>query len=199
VRLWCRQEFAGASELGRRALLQNASLLLIQVDSDILGERDLLDADEPEHTQEIRLADAPCPPPSAAAHKVRTLLMNWLGVEAPPANLLFCVPSMSTETWAFVALFPEDQVIVGCEEPDADEKCIECRRDIKMLIRKRGKNLRPKLVVSQDGQPKNQCSGYRAIAHRITRSWKHVVKICGEARRFDEELHCALSAPRSPE
>ena len=99
---------------------------------------------------------------------------------------------MASEAWALVALFPEAEAVVPCEPPPDDAICIECRTDVKSLLRKLGKGLRPKLVVSQEGRLKNQASGYQEQQGEISRSWATVVAHCRQAARFDAELRAII-------
>ncbi|MGE0490533.1 MAG: hypothetical protein AB7S38_15105 [Vulcanimicrobiota bacterium] len=93
VRLWCQQETAGA---GWGALLNNFDLLVLQVDADISLES------EPGHHP------VPCPPPKDVVQAVRKLVLTWLGKTQMPPKTLLCIPAMASETWALVALFPDD-------------------------------------------------------------------------------------------
>jgi len=184
VRRWCGSEVAAQGGLDQVAVLQNADLLVVQVDADVAEE------------DEISLA-RPCPPPADGADEIRTLVLQWLDVAHVPDKVVLCIPSMASETWALVALFPDEGAVVTCEPPPDDGECIECRTDIKALLRKLGgrhrpKN-RPKLVVSQDGELKNQASGYRAQSGELTAGWTDVLGECSEARRFDTDLRTAMA------
>jgi hypothetical protein len=176
VRAWCRQESSLSS--GNSAIQDNSDLLIIQADTDIAAET------------EIGRAKA-CPPPHDGADEVRVLLLEWLDMKEIPENTVFCVPSMASETWALVALFPRDAAVVP---HSSDGECIECRTDIKALLKRLGRKLNPKLVVSQGGALKNQAQGYVAQQLSISKAWPEVVKVCGEAARFDVDLHDLLPA-----
>lgn len=170
VRTWCRQEDPSTVD---------ADLLVVQVDADVA-----LDADND--------CARPCPPPAGTADAVRALVQGWLGPAPLPDKLLLCVPSMASETWALVALFPGHGAVVPCHPRPPDGTCVECRDDVKALLRKAGRGLRPKLVVSQGGELKNQARGYRAVQERIEKGWPQVVATCGEASRFDTALRAVL-------
>jgi hypothetical protein len=179
VRLWCQQESQCEGGLRQSSALENHDLVVIHLDADVAAEPDINCAQ-------------PCPPPSSTCYALRSLLMQWLNVNALPANVLLCVPAQATESWALVALFPDYEAVLPCTDAEADAECIECRRDIKGLLRSLGKKLRPKLVVSQDGQLKNQAKGFREQSGKITRNWERVVHVCSEASRLDSELQQLL-------
>ena len=125
VRTWCQQEDPAT-------VLSNADLLIVQVDADI--------ALDPAND-----CAQPCPPPTDTVRAVRALVQGWLGMDELPGKLVLCVPSMASETWALVALFPGHDAVVPCDPPPEDVPCVECRTDVKALLRKAGRNLRPKL------------------------------------------------------
>jgi hypothetical protein len=180
VRTWSEQEASGPG--GIQTILANADLLVIQVDADV--------AIDPEISREH-----PCPPPSGNADEVRALVLRWLGLAWVPNRVVLCVPSMGSETWALVGLFPNDPSTTPCDPPPRDAVCIECRLDVKAVLRRLGKKLRPKLVVSQDGELKNQATGYRSqqVGLKLTGAWPNIVRTCSEAQRFDADLRRVLS------
>lgn len=171
VQVWCAQEGHGIANL---ASVQ-ADVLIIQADADIATEPDIN-------------CLGVCPPPSNTTDAVRQRVLAWLGVSALPTNVLLCVPAMATETWALVALFPRHEAIVACQPHPQGAPCIECRVDIKKLLHKSGRRMRPKLVVRQNGRLKNQAQGYRAQQANISTGWPGVVEVCTEAERFETEL-----------
>lgn len=172
VRAWCRQESDAQNDFV--AVLSNADLLIIQVDADV--------ACEDEHAPTL-----PCPPTSPRCGYVRTLVMGWLGRTGLPPDVLLCVPAAASETWAFVALHPKAPEVKVCT-PQGPPDCIECRLDIKQVIRKTARHRRPKLVVSTDGRLKNQADGYKAAATDITTGWNDVLATCHEAKAFHNAL-----------
>ena len=161
VRSWCK-DVAVHRGLRHVAVLENADILVIQVDADIAHENEV------------------------------DLVREWLGAQALPDKVILCVPSMASETWALVALFPDNPAVVPCDPPPADLVCIECRTDIKTILRRAGHRLRPRLVVGQEGRLKNQAKGYRTVQDGIAKGWDKVIEKCGEARRFDREFKRAL-------
>lgn len=178
VQVWCAQEGHGVTRL---AQIQ-ADVIVIQADADIALE------------PELSCAQA-CPPPSGTADAVRQRIRAWLGVDALPHNVLLCVPSMATETWALVALFPRHEAIQACHPHPTEAPCIECNTDIKALLHRAGRRMRPKLVVRQEGRLKNQAPGYRAQQANIRTGWPGVVRVCTEAARFATELAPLLPQP----
>ncbi|MCI5126704.1 MAG: hypothetical protein D3925_20055 [Candidatus Electrothrix sp. AR5] len=178
IRTWCQQEAAGGKFNG---ILRNIDILIIQVDADVQYESDA-EVNRP----------VPCPPPESGADTVRKLLLDWLALDLLPARAVFCVPAAASETWALAALFPDAPEIVSCDSTSADIFCIECRTDIKSLLRRLGKRFRPKLVISQGGRLKNQSEGYDTRSNDLQDSWDTVTELCSQAARFDAELRTAL-------
>ena len=179
VRSWCESEVAAQGGLDQVAVLDNADLLVIQVDADVLAD------------DEISRAQ-PCPPPAASADEMRALILVWLNVKTLPNKVVLCVPCMASETWALVALWPKSKSVVPCNPPPQEDDCVECRTDIKALLRNLGRRFNPKLVVSQSGKLKNQGQGYENQQSNITNGWTQVLKICSQAKRFNAELKTAL-------
>jgi len=173
VRVWCRQEY----QIGRNS--PNWDILIIQADTDVSAD--------PEIAREKS-----CPPPADSANEVRQLILGWLGVTNVPAHTVLCVPAMASETWALVALFPNDPAVVSCMPPPSTGPCVECRTDIKQILRRLGRKFPRKLVVGQNGQYKNQSAGFRAKQLQIKEGWPNVIIVCGEAARFDVELRAVL-------
>jgi len=179
VRAWCTSEVAAASPRWV-ALLQNTDLLILQVDADVAAE------------DEIGLA-RPCPPPADSADEVRTLILEWLGMQELPEQVVLCVPSMASETWALVALLPGHAANIPCDPAPSQGPCIECRTDIKSLLRARSKDVGAKLVTLKDGKLKNHAPAYRSVEGRITAGWDTVRDTCTQAARFHHELQDGLS------
>ena len=180
VKRWCESEVRAMGGLNKVAILRNHDLLVIQVDADVAAE------DEVNRSR-------PCPPPCHTMGEVRDLILEWLGIDAVPKKVVLCVPSMASETWALVALFPDNEVVVPCESLKKEGLCIECRTDIKQLLRKLGKKLRPKLVVSKAGALKNNAKGYECQQARITNGWSNVILSCKEAYCFHSSLLESIS------
>ncbi|MAG32382.1 MAG: hypothetical protein CL908_15985 [Deltaproteobacteria bacterium] len=179
MRSWCCQE--ARLDGGRGAIQGNSDILIIHVDTDVAAEAEIDRARE-------------CPPPGDSANEVRTLILEWLGVNGLSEDILLCVPSMSSETWALVALYPDDPLVVPCDTTTADSTCVECRRDIKARLRRLGSALRPKLIVPGSGRGalKSNARAFRAHQDRLTNGWNNVTSVCSEARRFDADLCAAL-------
>ena len=177
VCLWCTQEVSGSS--GIEPVLANADILVIHVDTDVAGEVEIM-----------RMR--PCPPPGDSANEIRALILTWLGLTQVPGQVVLCVPSMASETWVLVALYLSDPSVTHGANPRVNRESIECNLDIKALLRRFGRKLRPKLVVLQGGELKNQANGYRAQQAGITAAWTKVVDVCSQAVRFDAELRAVI-------
>ena len=177
VKAWCQQESGSGDNFA--SILGNADVLIIQVDAD--------GACDPEYDPSL-----PCPPPSHRCAYVRDLIRGWLGRAELPKRVVLCVPAMASETWAFVALYPDSPAIAVCT-PQGPQDCIECRMDIKQVLRSAAKRREPKLVVSEAGRLKNQARGYRAAAEELSLGWPKVLAKCHEATTFEHDLRAALS------
>jgi len=177
VQRWCEQEARGAKLADLQA---RADLLVIQVDADVASESTIDRARS-------------CPPPAASADEVRALILEWLGVPGPPDQVVFCVPSMASETWALVALLPGHEANVPCDPAPDEGQCVEYRADIKALLRARSKDVGAKLVTQKQGKLKNHAPAYCKVQEQITEGWGAVIASCSEARRFDTELKAAMA------
>ena len=152
----------------------------MQVDADV----------QHEHDAEISQT-MPCPPAESGADAVRKLILNWLALDLLPARAVLCVPAAASETWILAALFPDAKEIVFSDSRSAEG--LECRLDVKSLLRRLGKRLKPKLVISQGGKLKNQSTGYAAQQNALQNGWDTVTELCSQAARFDAELRMALN------
>ncbi len=177
VRTWCSQEATGPG--GLSTILANADLLVIQTDADAASDPEISNVQ-------------PCPPPTDTADEVRALLLGWVGLQQVPERVVLCVPAMGSETWVLVGLFPDDSSTTPCTPLPPDGVCVECRFDVKSLLRRLGRRLQKKLVVSQRGQLKNRAAGYQAKQVMITQAWPRIVEVCLEASRFDTDLRAVL-------
>ena len=178
VQAWCVSEVS-ADRRRWSALRQNTDLLIVQVDADVAAESENNRA-------------RPCPPPTDGADEVRALIFEWLDVQALPDQVVLCVPSMASETWALVALLPDHEANVSCDPVLNEGQCIECRTDIKSILRARSKNVGAKLVTQKQGKLKNHAPAYRRVQDRITQGWQGVVASCSEAARFDSDLEARI-------
>jgi hypothetical protein len=171
--------FAGSGTTGHAVMAQNAADGGARRYADIAYDPDIACA-------------RPCPPPSDTVDAVMAEMMTWLGIAALPADVVLCVPSMASETWALAALFPE---LPGGDESESfpsSAVCLECRRDVKAILRRLGKHLSPKLVVLQKGVLKNHGKGFRAQQQRIAANWQAVTTVCTQALRFETDLAAVL-------
>jgi len=133
VRHWCTSEVR-AHEVGWAALLGNVDLLILQVDADVASEPTINRA-------------KPCPPPTGSADEVRALVLEWLGFQVLPTQVVLCVPSMASETWALVALLPQHAANVPCDPAPIAGQCMECRTDSKAILSARSRDVGAKLVT----------------------------------------------------
>ena len=92
------------------------------------------------------------------------------------------VPSKSTEAWVIAALAAKDKRFRNGTK-------LECvPKPARMLTQKPYKHLGTK-----DGQPKKEQGVYEdTFAPAVAQHWKHVCDLCGEAKRFADDMQAAL-------
>jgi hypothetical protein len=128
----------------------------------------------------------PCPPAQATCNEVRREIVDWLGVETPPAGLVLCVPAQSIETWVVAALKPEVPVQLfktRLSKATNKEKArlralgpgvlFECRPDPETLLAQ----------VDLDKSPE----AFDGARKRLANGWKHARDL-PESLRFESEL-----------
>jgi hypothetical protein len=174
---WCRQ---AAGQTGGRLrdnpLLDRLDLLIVHVDADVAGKSYADYAwiaasyDQPGDLPCRR----PCPPASASTDPLRNVVLGWMGETVVPPKAVICTPSMSTETWVLVALFPENAV--------AASPAVECYANPEAQLQRQPKARR---VKKQPGR-------YREIVREVARQWPHVRRLCTEGERFSAELLAGL-------
>jgi hypothetical protein len=178
VRDWCGFEVAQLGGLAEVEVLENADILIIHIDADVADE------------DEVQCAQ-PCPPVEDTIDELRVVLLGWLGEQSIPEDVVFCIPSKSTEAWVLAALFPDDAVVLPCDPPPqaAQGPCLECRDDpASILIGKR-----PKLVKNASGRAKKITKMYEQQGSRLTTAWVGVRAVCTQAERFSLDVVSALS------
>lgn len=182
VQKWCEQE----TKTNKLAdLLSRIDLLIIQVDADVAIEANIT-TESFIHSAELCLA------PKYVNH-VRILIQKWLGLETLPEKIILCVPSMASETWAFVALCSDDKINVPCISECRSKKCIECQTDIKRKLKTQNKKIGVKLVTSKKGKLRNHASAYFHVQEQISKNWDIVTTSCCQADRFNYELESLFS------
>ena len=167
VRRWCKrqsQRFGCLSAAMQQAPLEESAALVIHIDADIAGHREI----------DCKM---PCPPASDTADALREVVLGWARESAVPDGVVLCIPSKSTDAWVFVALYPRDRLA---------DSSIECRKTPETLLKQR-----PEKLVSGP-EDRKTTAAYRQVARRVAQAWPHVCSICAQAERFDRELRAAL-------
>lgn len=178
IRTWCQQELAGGLES-----LQNMDAIIIQIDADVAYEVD-------SSLDQSSKAELHCPPPSIPSNLVRSRVLAWLEVTTLDPTCVLCIPAMGSETWALVALDPDNPMILSCQGSD-DSDCIECRQDIKAILH----GYDNALVEKKDGKYKNRAVRYKELGSELTKGWHRVVNQCLQAQAFDQAIVSLLKGP----
>lgn len=177
---WCRQnaEF-GKGHLSDNQMLKNFHVLIVHLDADVAaktydsGNIEKRDVDLP------LPCEVACPPPNATTDALRAVLLSWCNEQAPPAAMVICMPSKSTEAWVVAALFPNDpEVVRGASfECFNDPGARLGQQPIRQRIKKSKKDYQLKRV-------------------ELTLAWPRLAgqNGLGQAALFDAELRTALMA-----
>lgn len=171
VRGWCKsvQTAGGLEAIG--ALQPDVSLLIIHVDADILFDI--------EHD-----AAHPCPPPENNILAAEGIVMNWLGLERLPENVLLWVPGMATEAWLLRAIFPELPESRSCLTDPPPPACVECIEAPAAALE--GKQ--PKFVRRKGKDLKKIAPAYRDAYKDLADSWGGLVDSLWSAARLQQGL-----------
>ena len=171
VRGWCQsvRDAGGLQAVG--ALPEDADLLVIHVDADIL-----LDA---EHN-----ATNPCPPPDANILAAEAIVMQWLGLNSLPEKVLIWVPSMATEAWLLRAVFPGLPQSQSCLSNPLPAECVECLDDPASALE--GK--RPKFVRRKGKDLKKIAPAYRDAVPMVSGAWQDLTQSLWSADRLQQGL-----------
>jgi len=173
---WCRQAVDQAGgPLRHNPIFAFHDVLIIQVDADV-GRRRYSDYQITDAPNNDLPCEAACPPPTATADALRSVMLGWMDEAEVPNGAVLCTPSKNIETWVLVALFPDD--------PVAQKANIECRWDGEVRLRKYG--------LIKSGQ--KLIDEYRGNEKGIRDAWPQVRGKCGEAERFSQEFLALVPA-----
>jgi hypothetical protein len=173
---WCvqvREQSDG--DLANNPLFIFHDILIIQLDADVAAFR-YTDGRIPDPCPNRATLpfEEPCPPASAAANRLREIVLLWLGESVVPPRTLFCIPSKALEAWVAAGLFPNDAPV---REDD-----FECRPEPDSILR--GKPKARRLV---SGNKKN-VRKYGEFAPVFAENWDFVKTRCVEAGRFEADF-----------
>jgi hypothetical protein len=176
VRKWCQETWqrkgSNLEILISESVGAPLDLLIIQVDADIAGKRELQDGlDEP-----IPEPLQPCPPITQTTDKMKQIIGCWLSKHILPERVVLAIPAEDMETWVFAALYPDDALCHG-----ADFECIHAGRT---------RSQHPGFRLPQKRYCKIIKSEkiYRQIAPRVGNAWETVCRLCIQAEIFDREV-----------
>ncbi len=177
---WCRQfHESGFAALENDPTLALFDLFIIHLDADVAY---MAYADcGPATAQAASVLPAlpcfrPCPPVIDTTEQLTTLLLGWLGLQQPGAKTVFCIPSLSSESWLAAALLPDGHDLLTN---------LECRLNLADSLSQLPKKQRIR---------KSTCE-YRPKALAITQQWHKVCDLCSQAKAFD---YAALSLLLTP-
>jgi len=172
VKHWCQETVSRTGGMAR--FLSSGygppiHLLLVHVDADVASE------------SEVEVA-RPCPPASDTTAALRKIVNAWLGGSPVPKNVVIVMPSKSTEAWVIAALSAKDRRFRNGTK-------LECvPKPARMLTQKPYKHL-----GTRDGQPKKEQGVYEdTFAPAVAQHWGHVCVLCGEAKRFANDIQAAI-------
>lgn len=172
---WCHQSVArGKGRISGDALLfAGYDLLIIHIDADVAG-KSYADANITPLATDAPLPQVfHCPPPQPVIDIMRGVLLSWLNEKAFPSTVVPCIPTMATEAWLLLALFPTDrEVRLGIECYAVPENRLG-QQPVRSRIRKR-------------------VSDYQDHAARIEERWHAVSSALTAARCFEDEVRCKI-------
>lgn len=175
---WCRStvDLHGPNGLEDNLLFLNHDLLILQIDADVAASN-YAAAHIDEAVQDLPCA-APCPPIEATTNALTRVVLRWLEINASPANLVLCIPAQSLEAWILAGLYPTDRQVTG--------GTLECRPKPERQLASKPVNGR---LVNGD---KKNLSAYRTRADEFAQSWKQTVRVCTQARQFEQHFLAAM-------
>ena len=177
---WCdafrTSEFASLEADPRRAAFD---LIIVHLDADV-ANRKYADCGAP---AEKLAADAgfmampfflPCPPAAPTVARVESLVGSWLGLAAPGAKTIFCVPSKSTEAWLAAALLHDKADLM---------EDLECEFNVEGMLARLPKGQRVRKTAVQ----------YQTVANAFTQAWaEHVCPRCPTAAVFESRVSAVI-------
>lgn len=166
---WCQQNAEDTFLLN--VLFRTYDVLILHLDADV-GENPN-EKDWPAGLPCIK----PCPPVSEKTDALRAVVLGWLGLTEAPDNIVFCIPSKSTEAWMMWLFFPDDR--------EMERQNWECYPDPASRLSQQRKAQRFR---------KNQAD-YQARFATICQRWPELSAALSEARRFEDDFLVALSKP----
>ncbi|WP_315004706.1 hypothetical protein [uncultured Selenomonas sp.] len=159
--------------------------LVIHIDGDVAYHR----------YEDAGIVDAPGVLPCAAlgdeigsvCAKLEGVLSEWIGNMSDTPQIVFCIPYISTETWAGALVFPESW---GDVSEDCNEDFVS--RRLVALGRPKAEKAR-RLVRQSGGQIKKVNGTYSRIGEYITcKGWRAGVCRYRQAEKFDNQLKGSL-------
>lgn len=122
-----------------------------------------------------------------AADASEGVLSEWIGNMSDTPQIVFCIPYISTETWAGALVFPESW---GDVSEDCNGDFVS--RRLVALGRPKAEKAR-RLVRQSGGQIKKVNGTYSRIGEYITcKGWRAVVCRYRQAEKFDNQLKESL-------
>ncbi len=169
VRNWCeglKERYGDLESAVDAQPLAASHLLVLHVDADIAAHSEI----------DVEMA---CPPAWDTVRRLRDVVLGWGGTDDVPPRVVLCIPSKAVEAWVLCALHPEN---THCRAG------LECRAHPESLLV--GK---PDRLVRRKGRRyAKSVEGYREVQDSLSAGWGNATGVCGEAKRFEEDVAAAL-------
>ena len=157
---WCEHVFSKTDPLA------NYDIVIVQVDADI--------ANEPQLSAEGFASI--CPPSMPTVAKIKTFLRAKMNPPSTQGQVIFCVPSQSTELWVVAMLAPAKFSLLA--DP-------ECFTNPKSLLYQHNPY---RLVVQKGGKLKNDTARYRRSQGTMIENWHQATAGCRQAQVFEYRM-----------
>ena len=171
---WCRQaSMEGGGSVSSSTVFEHHDVVVVHVDADV-ASKTYQSANIKDPIREDLPCELPCPPASATTRALRDAVLNWLGVQVCPDQLVLCIPSKSMDAWVVVALWPDNVVVARGDW--------ECRNDpgAQLSALPKGRKLSKTRM------------DYERRATDIANGWPNVPSTLTEAARFRSEFLAAV-------
>ena len=171
---WSRQsaQEGGGSISGSFALL-NHDILIVHVDADV-ANKTYKSGNIQDAPQDNLPCEEPCPPVSATTNALRAVILNWLGEDECPPQIVCCTPSKNMESWVLAAVYPDHGLV-----PSGDW---ECHHNPEGQL----------ATLPLEHRFRKRPDDYLSMQDEITNTWPTVSARLEEAKRFEEQFLAAV-------
>ena len=167
---WSRQSaLEGQGSVSGSSALSYHDVLIVQVDADV-AHKTYSSGNIDDAPCDDLPCDQPCPPPSGTTNALRSVILNWLGEQNCPPQVVLCTPSKSIEAWVLAAICPSNNLVRRSNW--------ECRLNPEGQLTTLPKQIRFNKSIHD----------YRHRQNEITQAWPTVSSRLTEAARFEREF-----------